>query len=394
MSMHNGGPTRGRVLVVDDDAALSEMLGIVLRGEGFEPVFCGDGLAALDIFRASKPDVVLLDLMLPGRDGIDICRAIRAESGTPIVMLTAKSDTVDVVVGLESGADDYIVKPFKPKELVARIRARMRRTDDVSTSSLAIGDLDIDVIGHTVRRGEQVLSLTPLEFDLLVCLARKPGQVFTRETLLQDVWGYRHSADTRLVNVHVQRLRAKIEHDPENPDIVLTVRGIGYKAGPEGYTLSAQLGWVELADDVEVGAATTIDRGTYGPTVIGAGTKIDNLVMIAHNCRLGRHAMICSQVGVAGSTTTGDWVVMAGQVGVRDHVHIGDKAVLGARSGVSNDVEPGKVVLGEPAIDLRERKLQLAAMSKLPEMRRELKQLAARLAALEGGGGREAAEAA
>jgi two-component system response regulator MtrA len=232
MSMHNGGPTRGRVLVVDDDAALAEMLGIVLRGEGFEPVFCGDGLAALDIFRASKPDVVLLDLMLPGRDGIDICRAIRAESGTPIVMLTAKSDTVDVVVGLESGADDYIVKPFKPKELVARIRARRRRTDDVSTSSLAIGDLDIDVIGHTVRRGEQVLSLTPLEFDLLVCLARKPGQVFTREALLQDVWGYRHSADTRLVNVHVQRLRAKIEHDPENPDIVLTVRGIGYKAGP------------------------------------------------------------------------------------------------------------------------------------------------------------------
>jgi UDP-3-O-[3-hydroxymyristoyl] glucosamine N-acyltransferase len=175
---------------------------------------------------------------------------------------------------------------------------------------------------------------------------------------------------------------------------VLGAFGFGYKAGPEGYTLSAQLGWVELADDVEVGAATTIDRGTYGPTVIGAGTKIDNLVMIAHNCRLGRHAMICSQVGVAGSTTTGDWVVMAGQVGVRDHVHIGDKAVLGARSGVSNDVEPGKVVLGEPAIDLRERKLQLAAMSKLPEMRRELKQLAARLAALEGGGGREAAEAA
>jgi two-component system response regulator MtrA len=232
MSTLNGGSTRGRVLVVDDDAALAEMLGIVLRGEGFEPVFCSDGLSALEIFRASKPDVVLLDLMLPGRDGIDICRAIRAESGTPIVMLTAKSDTVDVVVGLESGADDYIVKPFKPKELVARIRARMRRTDDVSTSMLTIGDLDIDVIGHTVRRNDQVLALTPLEFDLLVCLARKPGQVFTREALLQDVWGYRHSADTRLVNVHVQRLRAKIEHDPENPDIVLTVRGVGYKAGP------------------------------------------------------------------------------------------------------------------------------------------------------------------
>jgi len=175
---------------------------------------------------------------------------------------------------------------------------------------------------------------------------------------------------------------------------VLGAYGFGYKPGPEGYTISAQLGWVELADDVEVGASTTIDRGTYGPTVIGAGTKIDNLVMIAHNCRIGRHAMICSQVGVAGSTTTGDWVVMAGQVGVRDHVHIGDKAVLGARSGVSNDIEPGKIVLGEPAIDLRDRKLQLAAMSKLPEMRRELKQLAARVAGLEGSGGRGTAEAA
>jgi len=176
--------------------------------------------------------------------------------------------------------------------------------------------------------------------------------------------------------------------------VVLGAYGFGYKPGPDGYTISAQLGWVELADDVEVGAATTIDRGTYGPTVIGAGTKIDNLVMIAHNCRLGRHNMICSQVGVAGSTTTGDWVVMAGQVGVRDHVHIGEKAVLGARSGVSNDVEPGKIVLGEPAIDLRDRKLQLATISKLPEMRRELKQLTARVASLEGTSGRGTAEAA
>lgn len=223
---------RGRVLVVDDDAALAEMLGIVLRGEGFEPVFCGDGSTALEAFRATKPDVVLLDLMLPGLDGIDVCRAIRAESGTPIVMLTAKSDTVDVVVGLESGADDYIVKPFKPKELVARIRARIRRTDDNPTQVLTISDLTIDISGHTVRRGEEILALTPLEFDLLACLAKKPGQVFTREALLQEVWGYRHAADTRLVNVHVQRLRAKIEQDPEAPEIVLTVRGVGYKAGP------------------------------------------------------------------------------------------------------------------------------------------------------------------
>ncbi len=224
--------SRGRVLVVDDDAALSEMLGIVLRGEGFEPVFCGDGAQALQAFRDSRPDLVLLDLMLPGRDGIDVCRSIRAESGTPIVMLTAKSDTIDVVVGLESGADDYVVKPFKPKELVARIRARIRRNDDAPAQLISIGDLEIDVNGHSVRRGAEVLSLTPLEFDLLVCLSRKPGQVFTREVLLQEVWGYRHAADTRLVNVHVQRLRAKVEHDPEHPDIVLTVRGVGYKAGP------------------------------------------------------------------------------------------------------------------------------------------------------------------
>jgi two-component system response regulator MtrA len=147
-------------------------------------------------------------------------------------MLTAKSDTVDVVVGLESGADDYVVKPFKPKELVARIRARIRRVDDSPAQVILVCDLEPDVTGHTVKRGPGVLSLTPLEFDLLVCLARRPGQVFTREVLLQEVWGYRHAADTRLVNVHVQRLRAKVELDPERPDIVLTVRGVGYKAGP------------------------------------------------------------------------------------------------------------------------------------------------------------------
>jgi UDP-3-O-[3-hydroxymyristoyl] glucosamine N-acyltransferase len=166
---------------------------------------------------------------------------------------------------------------------------------------------------------------------------------------------------------------------------VLGAHGFGYKVVGGQYALSAQLGWVETGDDVEIGAGTTIDRGTYGPTVIGTGTKLDNQVMIAHNCRLGRHTMICSQVGVAGSTTTGDWVVMAGQVGVRDHVHIGDKAVLGARSGVSNDIEPGRTVLGEPAIDLRDRKLQLATISKLPEMRKELKQLTARITELEAG---------
>lgn len=222
---------RGRVLVVDDDAALAEMLTIVLRNEGFDSRVCPTGDRALSDLRDYKPDVVLLDLMLPGKDGIDVCKEIRAESGVPIVMLTAKSDTVDVVVGLESGADDYVVKPFKPKELVARIRARVRRFDDPTPEALTIGDLAIDVAGHSVTRGGATIGLTPLEFDLLVCLARKPWQVFTREVLLEQVWGYRHAADTRLVNVHVQRLRSKVEHDPENPEIVVTVRGVGYKAG-------------------------------------------------------------------------------------------------------------------------------------------------------------------
>ena len=220
-----------RVLVVDDDTALAEMLGIVLRAEGFEPVFCADGDQALAVFRESKPDIVLLDVMLPGRDGVEVCRSIRAESGVPIVMLTARTDTVDVVAGLENGADDYIHKPFKPKELVARLRARLRPPSQPLVEQLSIGDLEIDITGHVVRRGEETIALTPLEFDLLTCLARRPWQVFTREMLLQEVWGYRHAADTRLVNVHVQRLRSKVERDADHPEIVVTVRGVGYRAG-------------------------------------------------------------------------------------------------------------------------------------------------------------------
>jgi two-component system, OmpR family, response regulator MtrA len=224
--------SKGRILVVDDDASLAEMLSIVLRQEGFDAELVARGDEALEAFREYRPDLVLLDLMLPGMDGIEVCKQIRAESGVPIVMLTAKGDTVDVVVGLESGADDYVVKPFKPKELVARIRARVRRYDTPVPEDLAIGDLVIDVAGHQVTRGGTPIALTPLEFDLLVCLARRPHQVFSREVLLEQVWGYRHAADTRLVNVHVQRLRSKVEHDPENPEIVVTVRGVGYKAGP------------------------------------------------------------------------------------------------------------------------------------------------------------------
>ena len=223
---------KSRVLVVDDDPALAEMLTIVLRGEGFDTAVVGDGTRALPAVRDLRPDVVLLDLMLPGMNGIDVCRAIRTESGVPIVMLTAKTDTVDIVLGLESGADDYVVKPFKPKELVARIRARVRRTETEPAEQLSIGDVSIDVPAHQVTRAGEQIALTPLEFDLLVALARKPRQVFTREVLLEQVWGYRHAADTRLVNVHVQRLRSKVERDPEHPEVVLTVRGVGYKAGP------------------------------------------------------------------------------------------------------------------------------------------------------------------
>ena len=211
------------------------MLTIVLESEGLEPIAVTDGAQAVPAFEEHEPDLILLDLMLPGMNGVDICRAIRRTSAVPIVMLTAKTDTVDVVLGLESGADDYITKPFKPKELVARIRARLRRTHGTASEILEIGDLVIDVPEHTVKRtnGEEI-SLTPLEFDLLLEMARKPGQVFTREELLESVWGYRHASDTRLVNVHVQRLRAKIEHDPEEPRIVLTVRGVGYKTSKSG----------------------------------------------------------------------------------------------------------------------------------------------------------------
>jgi two-component system response regulator MtrA len=172
--------------------------------------------------------------MLPGKDGLEICRELRLESGVPIVMLTAKTDTVDVVLGLESGADDYITKPFSAKELVARIRARLRRRDTDGAETLRFHDIEMDVMAHQVTKAGRAVNLTPLEFELLATLARRPRQVFTREVLLEQVWGYRYAGDTRLVNVHVQRLRAKIEDDPENPRVVQTVRGVGYRIGPEG----------------------------------------------------------------------------------------------------------------------------------------------------------------
>ena len=222
-----------RILLVDDDTALSEMVGMTLESGGYDVVYCADGTHALQAFTINQPELVLLDLMLPGMDGIEICRRIRAISDVPIIMLTARSDTQDVVAGLEAGADDYVAKPFKNRELMARLR----RVSDVAANAeppkdkLRIGDIDIDVLAHEARRAGQVVPLTPLEFDLVVTLAREPWKVFTREELLERVWGYQHSADNRLVNVHVQRLRAKVELDPEHPKVVITVRGVGYRAG-------------------------------------------------------------------------------------------------------------------------------------------------------------------
>jgi two-component system response regulator MtrA len=223
-------------LVVEDDQDLAEMLGIVLNGAGIEVDLVSRGDEALEVFRNNQPDVVLLDVMLPGFDGVEVCKAIRQESPrVPIIFLSARGETPDKIKGLDAGADDYLVKPMEHySELVARIKTQLRRNSRDLTGHLTLGDLTIDLVEHSVTRAGRAIPLTRLEFDLLVALAKEPGRVFTREELLREVWDYRHSADTRLVNVHVQRLRSKIEHDPDQPSLVLTVRGVGYKSGANG----------------------------------------------------------------------------------------------------------------------------------------------------------------
>jgi len=221
-----------KILVVDDDDALREMVGLVLNAAGYHTVFAADGLSAVEVFKSEEPDLVLLDIMLPGQSGIEVCKQIRSLSGTPIVMLTAKGDTEDVVHGLEAGADDYVVKPHNGAELLARIKARLRPVAE-DGGIVSVGELTMDPRSYEVKRAGVRISLTPLEFKLLHTLAVKPQQVFSREMLLEQVWGYQYKADTRLVNVHVQRLRSKVEEDPENPKIVSTVRGHGYRAGSE-----------------------------------------------------------------------------------------------------------------------------------------------------------------
>ena len=225
-----------RILVVEDDPSIREVTALGLRAAGLEVVTAADGVEALERWRAAAPDLVLLDVMLPRLDGLEVCRAIRRESTIPIVMLTARGDTIDVVVGLESGADDYLRKPFEMPELVARIRAALRRRGhDVAgggppADAIRLGPLRIDPAGRSVERDGQEVQLTRTEFDLLHELARRPGQVFTRELLLDRIWGYDYLGDSRLVDVAIGRLRAKVEVDPAVPELILTVRGAGYKA--------------------------------------------------------------------------------------------------------------------------------------------------------------------
>lgn len=218
------------ILVVDDDDALAEMIGLVLAQEGFNAVFCENGGRAFETFMRSTPDLVLLDLMLPGMNGIEVCQQIRRSSNVPIIMLTAKSDTEDVVKGLEAGADDYIAKPFKHAELLARIRTRLRPRESRQLV-VSIGDIAMDMDGRTVKYHSAEVPMTPLEFDLLAALVRHPGQALSRQELLEMVWGYTDVSDS-LVNVHVQRLRAKFD-ELGAARFIQTVRGVGYKTPAE-----------------------------------------------------------------------------------------------------------------------------------------------------------------
>ena len=227
------------VLIVDDEATLRETLAEALEQEGLRVITAVDGSEAIAQFRAEAPDLVLLDLMLPAISGIEVCRIIRRESSVPILMLTAKDSEIDKVVGLELGADDYITKPFSLRELLARIRSQLRRIDAMATPATdaealqvgkftALGDVSIDLAGHRLLRDGHELPIKPKAFELLAFLVRNPGQVFSRDQLLERVWGYEYAGETRTVDVHVHWLRAAIEQDPSQPVFLQTVRNVGY----------------------------------------------------------------------------------------------------------------------------------------------------------------------
>jgi len=220
-----------RILTVEDDERIRTAVRMALEDEGWEVAESDNGEDALLAFGQQPTDVVLIDIMLPGIDGFDVCRSIRRVSDVPIVMVTARADTHDVVAGLEAGADDYLTKPFAPKELSARIRALLRRsrTSDTPAGDMVFGELEVIPDQGVVRRAGEEVHLTKTEFRLLVELASAPGKVFSRESLLEKVWGYGYFGDGRLVDVHIRRLRTKVEADPADPQYVVTVRGLGYK---------------------------------------------------------------------------------------------------------------------------------------------------------------------
>ncbi len=220
-----------RILAVEDDERIRSAVKLALEDEGWTVDEAGSGEEAIDLFNRTPPDVVLIDIMLPGIDGFELCRTLRRTSDVPIVMVTARNDTHDVVAGLEAGADDYLTKPFAPKELSARIRALLRRIRPITTghAKLAFGNLEIVPEEGKVLRDGSELHLTKTEFRLLCELAQNPGRVFSRESLLDKVWGYDYFGDGRLVDVHIRRLRTKVEADPANPRHVVTVRGLGYR---------------------------------------------------------------------------------------------------------------------------------------------------------------------
>jgi len=224
-----------KVLVVEDDANLLETLKYNLHREGYDVLTAADGEKAVEVARAQRPALIILDIMLPGMNGFEVCRILRKDMNVPILMLTARSDETDRIIGLEIGADDYVTKPFSVRELLARVRAMLRRskmTEAVSSAapvSLKIDDLEIDIARHRASLAGAGLELSPKEFDLLVFLARNQGLVFSRAQLLEKVWGYDFAGDTRTVDVHVRWLRRKIETDPARPARIVTVRGTGYK---------------------------------------------------------------------------------------------------------------------------------------------------------------------
>ena len=221
-----------RMLFVEDDPVIRQATADYLTRNGFDVVTAEDGDAGLDAWRANEPVLALLDVMLPGMDGVSLCRAIRAESQIPVILMSARSDPIDVVMGLEAGADDYVTKPFEPAVLAARLRAALRRvapTDEDRPAIVEIGSLIVDREGYEVTLDGEALALTPTEYRLLIEFVDNVGMALDRATLLDRVWGYGWAGDTRLVDVHVQRLRAKIEADPASPELVQTVRGVGYK---------------------------------------------------------------------------------------------------------------------------------------------------------------------